>query len=563
MSDTERPQPSELDENFGTTFAATLADEWAERGVTDVVVCPGSRSTPLAIAVAEHPGLRVHVHHDERSGGFMGLGLGIGSGRPAVVITTSGTAAVELHPAVVEAHHQCVPLLVVTADRPPELQGVGAPQTINQRELYGDCVRWFVEPGPPTAEGRSSWRSLAAYSVMATTGGRPGPVHLNLAFREPLVGPCGQIPPPDDVDPQVAPAVWGLLDEEVARLAPLLDQRGLIVCGARAALSSDDVDVVQRLAELLGWPVVADAMSGLRTPHPNLVTVADPVLRHDATAEALRPQVILRIGGLLASRVVNEWLSSSGAVHIGLDRYGLVPDPDHVLASPLHGDVAESVLALIRATEHRRRNGSACLPDPAWIEAWQAVEAAGRGVIDVVLAASPASEPATVASVLADLPAGSDLVVSSSMPIRDLEWYAPAREGVRVISNRGANGIDGVTSTAVGVSLAGSPTTLVIGDVAFLHDTNGLLGLAARPGHLDIVVIDNDGGGIFSFLPQHEVLSDARFEQLYGTPHGVDVAALAAVHGITIRVVDGDRSANLEFHRQLNAAVVTALEAIV
>ncbi len=556
----ELAERDETVENLGMSFSATLADEWAACGITDVVVCPGSRSTPLAIAVAEHPGLRVHVHHDERSGAFMALGIGVASGRPAVVLTTSGTAAVELHPAVVEAHYQCVPLLAVTADRPPELQGVGAPQTINQRELFGDCVRWYGEPGPPTTEARETWRPLAAHAVAATIGGRPGPVHLNLAFREPLVGSLGEIPPRHDLGPTNEPAIWGLLDEEVARLAPFLDQRGLIVCGARTSMSAHDVGVVHELAELLSWPIIADAISGLRVPHDLLVTAADPILRHARSATSLIPQMVLRIGGLLSSRVLNEWLASSDAVQIGLDRYGVVPDPYQILAKAIHGDVAESATALIRATRHRQSTGSRIEPDGTWLAAWQRAERTARIVIDTALAESPDSEPSAVARVLADLPTGAAMMVSSSMPIRDLEWFAPARTGVRVCSNRGVNGIDGVTSTAVGMSLTGLPTTLVIGDVAFLHDTNGLLGLTNRPGQLDIVVIDNDGGGIFSFLPQHDVLETDRFEQLYGTPHGVDLAALAAVHGVEIRVVHGNRDTNLEFHRQLNEAIASALD---
>ena len=542
--------------NPATWFAATLVDEWAHQGVTEAVVCPGSRSTPLAVALAAHPAIRVHVHHDERSGGFMALGLGIATGRPALVVTTSGTAAVELHPAVVEAHHQHVPMIAVTADRPPELQGVGAPQTIDQRELYGRAVRWYAEPGPPDVGQVAGWRHLAADSVAASTATRPGPVHLDLAFREPLVGAAGPLPERDATLDRPAPPHWGILDEEVARLTPLLAGRGLLVAGARAAQSDADRDAILALAEALGWPILADAASGVRVPHPLVVSTFDPVLRVGEVGERLRPEVVLRLGGLMASRVTNEWLAGCGATQIGVDRHGFVPDPDHVLARQLHADVAEACRALQRAAAVR-----AVVCAPAWAAGWGAAETAARAAIDRVLAEEPASEPATVARVLAGVPDGGELVVSSSMPVRDLEWYAPPRQGVTVRANRGANGIDGVVSTAVGVALAGRPTTLVIGDVAFLHDTNGLLGLAARPVDLRIVVVDNDGGGIFSFLPQAGALDHASFEALFGTPHGVDLAALAAVHGVghLVEVVRTDRVENVAVHGRLNAAVAAAL----
>ena len=544
----------------GSWFAATLVDEWVHQGVTDAVVCPGSRSTPLAVALAEHDGMRVHVHLDERSGAFMALGLGMATGRPAIVLTTSGTAAVELHPAVVEADHQHVPLLAVTADRPPELQGVGAPQTIDQRNLYGSSVRWYAEPGPAEPSGRAGWRHLAADAVAATLGNRPGPVHLNLAFREPLVGAAGPLPPRgEDLDRPRQPH-WGLLDEALGRIAPLLARRGVVVAGARTALDDGDADAVLDLASTLGWPVLADAASGVRVPHPSVVSTFDPALRHPVASAALRPEVVLHLGGLLASRVTNEWLAASGAVHLGIDRHGRCPDPDRLIAEAFHADVA-AVCAALRGAAERSGAGA----DEAWTAAWATVEAAARGAIDRVLADEPGSEPATVAAALAAVPDGGDLVVSSSMPVRDLEWYAPPRRGVAVRSNRGANGIDGVVSTAVGVALAGRPTTLVIGDVAFLHDTNGLLGLASRSVDLRIVVLDNDGGGIFSFLPQAAALEPERFEQLFGTPHGVDLDALVRAHHVeqVVEIVRTDRASNVEVHRRLGDEVAAVLDRLV
>jgi 2-succinyl-5-enolpyruvyl-6-hydroxy-3-cyclohexene-1-carboxylate synthase len=245
------------------TFCATLVDEWVRCGVTDAVVCPGSRSTPLALAVAADARLRLHVHHDERSGGFVALGLGLATGRPAVVVTTSGTAAVELHAAVVEAHQAEVPMIVATADRPPELQGVGAPQTIDQTELYGGSVRWFVEPGVPDDAAATAWRQLAGRSVAASSGSTPGPVHLNLAFREPLVGTAGVLPPADgSPDIVAAPPGGPSLAGVLAGLAP--GTRGVLVAGGGIVRP----ELVHELADRVGWPVLADPRSGAHRGAP-------------------------------------------------------------------------------------------------------------------------------------------------------------------------------------------------------------------------------------------------------------------------------------------------------
>ena len=563
--------------NVGLEFCATLIDQWVRLGVQHAVISPGSRSTPLALACAEHPFLRTHVHHDERSAAFMALGIGIATGLPAVMVTTSGTAAVELHPAIVEAHQAHVPMLAVTADRPPELQGVGAPQTIDQRQLFGGSVRWFVEPGPPDDQYRNSWRYLATDAFAATRGAMvgapPGPVHLNLAFREPLIGTVIELPP--TIEPTVpTPAIWGLIDEQVGQIGPALSYgRGLIVAGRRAARNDADRDAILALATLLGWPVLADHQSGVRVDHPQVVTAFDSITRVHPLADRLRPEFVVRVGGLLASRFTNEWLAHCGAKQIGIDRWGVFADPDHVLADRITGDIGEICRQLV-----------AYGPKPAdaeWTSLWHRTEAAAR----VAIVANLAGEPLVVNAALEAVPAGGSLMVSSSMPVRDLEWYGSPRGDITVVSNRGANGIDGVTSTAVGVALgSGRPTVCVIGDVAFLHDTNALLGLARRDAPLCIVVIDNDGGGIFSFLPQAEALANDRFEQLFGTPHGVNLAQLTASHGIEVHtagdldeldallaewaghlrplviVVPSDRHINVDDHRLINEAVRSALE---
>ena len=569
-------------ENVAITFAATLADEWVHQGVTDVVICPGSRSTPLAVGLLGTPGLRCHVVHDERSASFMALGLGMSSGRAAIVVTTSGTAAVELHAAVVEAHHACVPLLVLTADRPPELQGVGAPQTIDQTRLYGNAVRWFCAPGPPEPEHRDGWRHLAADSIAATRGMVPGPVHVNLAFREPLIGPVGAVPGRTGDTERPAPPTWNVPDEQLAVVAAAFEGRsGVIVAGARAVVDEAERTALFALAETLGWPILADQLSGVRgVDRSDVVTMVDPILRDPAVADRLRPAAVLRLGALHASRVVNEWLARSGAVQVGLDRYGRCPDPDHVLAQTLHADIASTLEALRSRLTDRPELVTQL---DRWASAEQAaVERSAEHLARAVGVGSP-DEISVAAAALRGVPTGGALMVSSSMPIRDLEWYVAGRSDVTVHSNRGANGIDGVVSTAIGIAAAGVPTVLLIGDVALLHDSSALIALSRRSVDLALVVIDNDGGGIFSFLPQAEALPDEQFQTLFGTPHGTDIAALARAHGLDgaavssiddldrqladwstsggtrVLVVRSERGENRRVHGRLNAEIAAAV----
>lgn len=579
MTDAPRPQDTQA------TFCAALVDEWVRCGVTDAVVCPGSRSTPMALALASDERIAVHVHHDERAGGFVALGLGLASGRPALVLTTSGTAAVELHPSVVEAHQASVPMIVLTADRPPELHHVGAPQTVDQVRLYGGAVRWFAEPGVPAPTAAGTWRSLAARSVAeATTGvAGPGPVHLNLAFREPLVGTAGELPPgrPDGAPWHTTTGKRSAVDRlGTARLEELLDaDRGVIIAGA----GSGDPAVVLALAAATGWPVLADPRSGCRTTASGVVAAFDAIVRHEPTAAALAPDVVLRLGAPPASKVLGQWVAGSGAVEVAVDEHGRWFDATHQAAHVLHADPAAACQALVHLVGGRSNE--------AWTAAWAAAEAAAQSALDAVLAGHlEPTEPGIARTVASALPEGSTLVVSSSMPVRDVEWFAAPRDGLRVLSNRGANGIDGVVSTGVGAALAargsGLPTVVLIGDVAFLHDSNALLGLADRGVDLTIVVVDNDGGGIFSFLPQGQALGPDRFEQLFGTPHGVDLSVLAAAHGLmTVEPATGadiadavlasigaggarlvqirtDRVSNVEVHDELHAAVAEALQQV-
>jgi 2-succinyl-5-enolpyruvyl-6-hydroxy-3-cyclohexene-1-carboxylate synthase len=581
---------AEVPVTVAATFCATLVDEWARSGVTDAVVCPGSRSTPLALALAADDRVRVHVHHDERAAGFVALGLGAATGRPAVVLTTSGTAAVELHPAVVEAHHGRVPFIACTADRPPELRDVGAPQTIDQARLFGPAVRWWTDPGVPDDAARHAWRSLAGRAVLAATGSPPGPVQVQLPFREPLVGRPGPLPPGRDggapwhrrVGPAAAPGGTDLAPV----VALLAGRRGVLVAGGAIV----EPEAVLALATTLGWPVLADPRSGCRVPHPAVVAHADAVAR--AAAEGglgLEPDVVVRLGSAPASKAVPAWLAEVGATEVVVDAVGDGPDPGRGAAVQVVGEPSAVCAGLARllagGSGASGADGGAGEPG-AWLRRWRDADDAVAAVLaDVVDGGGEASEPAVARAVSAAVADGGTLVVSSSMPVRDVEWFAGAREGLRVLANRGANGIDGVTSTALGVALAGGPVVALVGDVAFLHDANALLGAPTRAADLTVVVVDNDGGGIFSFLPQAAALGDGPFEALFGTPHGIDVAEVARALGVGatvvadladlgsavadaqaagsvhVVVVRTDRRANVAVHAAVHAATAVAVRA--
>jgi 2-succinyl-5-enolpyruvyl-6-hydroxy-3-cyclohexene-1-carboxylate synthase len=539
------------------TFCATLVDEWIGRGVRHAVVAPGSRNTPMGLALAERADVAVHVVHDERAAAFVALGLGL-SGTPAVLLCTSGTAAANFHPAVVEADLSAVPMIVVTADRPPELRDVGAPQTIDQTHLYGHAVRWFHDPGVADAGLAATWRSLARRVIEAAA---TGPVHLNLPFRDPLVGRPGELPP------RMAVGEWTvherpliLPSDEV--IAALDEVRGVILAGGRSGVDPDDVAA---LAAATQWPVLADPTSDVRR-RAGTVTAFDALLRHAEFAADHTPHVVVRVGRPAASKVLAEWIGRSGATIVQVGGPGEI-DPDHGVAVRL------DPLALPALAD--KLSGATGTP---WLARWR--HAAGRGerAIEEVLDDQPTlTEPAVARTVARSLPPDAELVVASSMPVRDLEWYGgPA---ARAHANRGANGIDGVVSTALGVALGGAPTVALVGDIAFVHDAGALTALSTRRADLRIVVVDNDGGGIFSFLPQASQLSEERFEQLFGTPHGTDVVALAGAHGldaVTVTTADAladrinrpgpsvtciptNRKDNVTVHAALNAAVVAAL----
>jgi 2-succinyl-5-enolpyruvyl-6-hydroxy-3-cyclohexene-1-carboxylate synthase len=559
------------------TFCATLVDEWIRLGMTDVVVAPGSRSTPMALALAARPQVHVHMVHDERSAGFMALGRSLVTHQPTPVLCTSGTAAVHFHAAVTEAHLSDVPMLVLTADRPPELRDVGAAQTIDQLALFGRSLRAFIDAGVPDDAAAHTWRALACRAWTSSVGLRHGPVQLNLPFREPLIGDAGELP-----TGRRGTAPWTMTfgrrgggwerEEEAVLAAAMATTRGIIVAGHGAGSAS----VIEHVAAELGWPVLADPRSGCRGFG---VARADAILRSAAWASQMQPDTVLRLGRPPASKVLNTWLASLDATEIVVGRSDAWIDPDSHSSIRLVGDPSMWVMAL---SSIANPDGEARQFDGSWPALWHDADDIAEDIFcDALDGDVDVCEPAVARAVT--VVAQGSLVVSSSMPIRDVEWYGALRGDLTVHANRGANGIDGIIATAAGVATAAGGTTVLLGDVAFCHDASSLTALARRAIDLTIVVTDNDGGGIFEFLPQAGAVERSRFEKLYGTPHGTDLVHLAQAHGIAavkvstldelqaevaavggvkVVVIATDRVANVAVHERLHANVIAALDTV-
>ncbi len=569
------------DSSVQSTFVATLVDEWIRCGVTDAVICPGSRSTPLALAISARTEIRVHVRLDERSAGFYALGLALGSSRAPIVCTTSGTAAVELHPSVVEAHFARVPVIVCTADRPFELHDVGAPQSIDQTRLYSNVVRWYSEPGIPDGcdPSRRSWRSLADRAFYEATSGPigPGPVHLNLSFREPLSFEPGLLPEASKSKgaPKTALHASSSIPShvEVSSRSNWLGRRGVIVAGPGCGPVGD----VLALAERLSWPVLADPRSRCRVRHRSVVASADSIFRSKIAIEALEPEVVLSLGAPWASRSIGEYVKRAGAAGaqvVAVDPWWRWVDPDRIVSDVYRSDPRAwlaTALAVLSGDGDSRDD--ARLNTTEWLDTWKRVDLAAQEALDAALAQDgmdrdgALSEPSVARHLLGTVPAGTKVVVSSSMPIRDLECYTPALESPpQVISNRGANGIDGVCSTAIGVAASNTgPVVALVGDLAFFHDVSSLVTATVNPASSScaIVVIDNRGGGIFSFLPQVDTVDEVRFERLFTTPQAPSVTDVASGFGVSASEVRTLGALDSELTAALDQDRLTVIRAIV
>jgi 2-succinyl-5-enolpyruvyl-6-hydroxy-3-cyclohexene-1-carboxylate synthase len=557
--------------NPSTAFGTVFIDELVRCGLREAVLAPGSRSAPLALALADraghgdrdpadpaHPGgrgraaLRLHVRIDERSAGFLALGLAKASGRPVVVLCTSGTAAAHLHAAVIEADEAGVPLIVLTADRPPELRGTGANQTIDQLKLYGGAVRWFCEAGVPEARAGMAgyWRSLACrcWALASGTGGAfPGPVQVNVPLREPLVpGPDSSWPESLDGRPGGAPwtSFGGLAAARPsgelaagpsggpapsAGLAGLeLDwaRRGVIVCGD----GDYPAGPLLELAELAGWPVLAEPSSNARRG-PNALSAYPYLLAAPAFMAAHQPELIVSAGRPGLSRGQLALLQAAGpAGH----------QARHVVVAQGPGrwaDPARTASEVVSGIRLRVQDGIMPRRETAWLESWRRADSAARRAVDAVLdEAGPLTEPGLARDLAAALPEGALLWAASSLPIRDLDQQMAPRAGLRVLASRGASGIDGLVSSAIGAALAhqaggGGAACALLGDLAFLHDAPGLmLGPAEPRPDLCVVVVNNNGGGIFSELEQAAI--PGPFERVFGTPHGADLGRLCQAAGL-------------------------------
>ena len=585
----------EFDEALGNqVVAATIVDELYRSGVRTATISPGSRSTPLALALAAHPGIDSRVILDERAAAFFALGAAKASGRPVAILTTSGTAATELTPAVTEAALSQVPLVILSADRPLELYGSGAAQTIDQSVLYGGSLllRRLIDAGAP-----SSWKRLRAvvsHALLAAGGlsGSRGPVQLNVSFREPLISRGSDLPGalPGRADGRPWYEAVDLADPRAAkRMArSLLEvRRGLLIVG-----EAERDEAVFALSELLGWPTWVDPRSGLVRRSRLAFTHQDAVARVADVEKLLAPEFVLYLGRPQASRALSEMLARLAAPGgpTTLWRGGdCGKDPEGLATGFLLGPPDRLVAAL---TELELETEVAIEAD--YVQAFAALDGACEKVIADMESTGQLGVEIEVSRRLVESLGEADLLFSAaSMPMRDLEFYAgPSDDYPRVLENRGANGIDGTIASFAGAAVAHALvrpdgiSVLVLGDLAFVYDASFLKELARIEAPLLVVVIDNGGGGIFSLLSQRRLAPAETFEALFGTPHGLDLVTLAQAYGMSVSiseeasevgaaisklredgrkrilVVRSDRDANLEAHVRLSSLLSEAMSEI-
>ncbi len=578
-------------------FARALAGSLHSAGVAAAFLCPGSRSTPLALALAERPGLPQTVHVDERSAAFQALGFAKAVGRPVLLLCTSGTAGANFLPAVAEASHARVPLIVLTADRPPELRAWGAAQTMEQRFLYAGFARWSEEAPCPGERGNEIAYAVALgrRAVAEATGAVPGPVHLNLPFREPLL-PASVDTPVSAQTAQKKTELAGSCDEYVTDTTSQRDlglelcraSRGVLVFGP-APWDPSLAAAAGSLARVLGWPVLADPASGLRAGGAlggALIHGADVLLRNAAAASALGPDLVVRFGGPPTSKAINEWIARHASADLWLvDEAGGFQDPQHRATRSYRAN-ARQFCALSESVAAGQRGAEPGAETHSWRGMWERADrVAGAAAGAALLAEERFLAPHLALALWTQVPAGAALYVANSMAIREVDAFAGPREGaLRLMANRGVNGIDGLVSSALGAASAlGVPTVLWCGDLALLHDVAGLLAGTMQQANLTIVVANDDGGGIFEYLPAASALPRPLFERVFAVPHGLDLCDLArglgwqavraesrkAFDTAFARALEGgrhvievpvDRAVNTAFHLSLHAAVGAALD---
>ncbi|QPV62940.1 2-succinyl-5-enolpyruvyl-6-hydroxy-3-cyclohexene-1-carboxylic-acid synthase [Halosimplex litoreum] len=540
--------------NRATLWGRTLVDELAKGGVTAAVVSPGSRSTPLTVALAEHDGIETFSVLDERSAAFFALGRGRRTSEPTALVCTSGTAAANYHPAVVEASQSRVPLLVLTADRPAELTDSGANQTVDQQKLYGDAVRWYKTLPEPAPEPRRlrSLRVAADRAVAKTTGSNPGPVHLNVPVAKPLepTEEPGDVPDslaeeaPLAVEGRDGPFVRttaGRLEPDSAAMDEVADalesaERGLVVAGPLNPGVSDP-GAVGALLDATGVPLLADPLSGLR--YGSLATDRPVFGGYDSYLDAPDwpdPDVVLRVGASPTSKVLRQFLRDADARQVVVDPAGDWPEAEFTATDYVQADPGAVARALAERVDSPRAAEDG--PETTWRRRFERAEASYWDLVDEATESAAAGTPfegAVLSAVVSDAPDPATVFVSNSMPVRDCDRFGRPREAdLTVLGNRGASGIDGITSTALGAgSATDDPLVLVTGDLAYYHDANGLLSVARCGVDATIVLINNDGGGIFHILPIEAF--DPPFTEQFVTPHGLDFEHSADLYDLSFR----------------------------
>lgn len=513
-----------------TSYIAAFVAELVAAGIRDVVVSPGSRSTPMAMLMAEHPDLRLHIHVDERSAAFFALGIAKASKKPVAILCTSGTAAANYYPAVVEAFHSRVPLLVLTADRPHELRDVGAPQAIDQIHLYGKHVKWFVEMSPPegTVDMLRYARMVCARAAATALSAPAGPVHLNFPFREPLV-------PKLDMDNlfvhtergegyvRTAGKRYSVPEGELEALRQevVTREKGVIICGA----IDDEVfaEAVTRLAAKLQYPILADPLSQLRSGEhtgAHIIDTYDTFLRNEEARKALKPDIIIRFGAMPVSKYLTFFIKENyEAKQWVIDGGGGWRDPSLLATTMIYANEPDFCLRLADVISVQ--------PSPEYITKWKSLNELTRSHIEKIEKVPDLSEGRLFYELSKLLPSQATLFVGNSMPIRDLDtFFHYNQKSIKIMANRGVNGIDGTVSTALGAATVCQPMYLVLGDLTFFHDLNGLIQAKLYDLNIKVIVINNNGGGIFSFLPQAS--EPKNFERLFGTP--LDLKFEHAVH---------------------------------
>lgn len=557
--------------------SGAFVDSLAKHGVEHVCITPGSRSTPLTIAFATQPAIKPWLHLDERASAFFALGLAKASGRPVALVCTSGTAAANFHPAVAEAHLSGVPLIVCTTDRPPRLREVGAEQTMPQPGMFGTSARYAQDLPVPygAAYEHDFFAAVGMRAVREALGPYPGPVHLNFPFEEPLIGAASRaVRPAPASQPISAARIAPPADEIDAAVAALRGaQRPLVIAGteitghARAAIAA--------LAAAMGAPLLADPLSGLRTgshDRSHLISAYDAFLRDPRAATELAPDAVVRFGGRPTSKALNQLLEACRAPQVLCEPWGSWRVGPVSMERVVPGDIAWSALALAERLE------SAPL---AWLERWRLMdEAASHSMRASTTGAQELFEGRVFVELQDSLPDGATVFAGNSMPVRDLDSFTRSSDkNLRFIANRGANGIDGVTSTALGLAaISAGPTVLVIGDLSFYHDLTGLWAAKRHGIDLTVVLINNNGGGIFHYLPQ--ATHDEVFETWFGTPADLDfehatrlfggehqvikdwdsfrTAIMARQPGLRVLELRTDRTANTRLHREAWAKAAAA-----